>query len=409
MTDKLLDQLGIAERVDIRHRGIWVLVLFFTATIIFSTALVQIGAGLLIITWLALHAGTLQLIRTPLDLPFLAFFVVRLVTIPFAVDPAASAQGITTELVFYPVYFALRDAIRPEGRDVRILFGVIVAAATVASSIGIALYALGSTDRAASTTAGYYTLGLFLTAALPLALIGRSDGVRLLSIRTLPAVVIVVGILLTFDRLHWLIAGAQILVIGIVWNRRFLVAALAGGAAVVILFPAIQQRFVQLIQFQSHLSDRDVLLRGVAQLWLEHPMTGFGMRSFNAIFPLRGELADKLIGGWHNDFVQVYMESGALALVSFLWLFGATFLRGIRALRRASVSPERQRRIAALLLSLAVFLIPGGSLDVIGGQLFRLLLAILGGSIVAAEQVPPSFISNSTSADSGPPGTPPPP
>ena len=53
---------------------------------------------------------------------------------------------------------------------------------------------------------------------------------------------------------------------------------------------------------------------------LKHTFLGFGPRTFQQIFPYTNEFSDKGIGGWHNDFLQVYFESGIAGLMTFLFL-----------------------------------------------------------------------------------------
>jgi O-antigen ligase len=386
MTRQWQEVLGFAGRETLIDRLLWGALLLVAASMIFSLALLQIAAVALLLLWLvsAFRRKSFRLITSPIDLPFLLFFAARVLTVPFAVDVAASAEGLRIEVVFYIMYFALRDTISPEGRDRAILVSILVGAAVIASGIGIAKYILQIADRAASTTAGYYTLGLFLTGVVPLSFpaLMTATTTREKILRGAITLFIIAGILFTFNRLHWIVLTVQIVLAGMFWNRRMLLFAVVAFVLAVLLVPPLQQRFLELVQFQGHMSDRDVLLRGAAQVWWEHPITGFGMRSFHAVFPLQNELTDKFIGGWHNEFVQVYIESGLVAFVPFVWLFIAIAVTGIRAYRQMTRPVEERRFVFSCLLALLVFLFPGGCLDVIGGQFFRLCLAML---VIATE------------------------
>jgi len=125
------------------------------------------------------------------------------------------------------------------------------------------------------------------------------------------------------------------------------------------------------------MSYRDVLWRGAAMIGFEHPVIGFGPRTFRGIFPLMSELGDKKIGSWHNDFIQVYMESGLVGLVPLLWLVAASFSSSIRAIRSRRLSPEHQEILIPMLVSISIFVIAGGMLDTIMGLVFRFDLAVL--------------------------------
>ena len=44
-------------------------------------------------------------------------------------------------------------------------------------------------------------------------------------------------------------------------------------------------------------------------IWDQHPILGFGTRTFNETFLLHDQLVDRGVGGWHNEYLQVYLES----------------------------------------------------------------------------------------------------
>jgi O-antigen ligase len=185
------------------------------------------------------------------------------------------------------------------------------------------------------------------------------------------------GILLTYNRVHWVTLLYSVVVVGVVRERKALLAAVILGTISVLFIPSVQERFLQLVHLSSHLSDRDVLWKGALMRAGEHVVFGFGPRSFPDIFPLFGELQDKGIGGWHNDYLQVYMESGMIGLVAYLWLFAAVAYHGVRALKKEGQTPEARNLIAGMLLAISVFFIAGGVFDTVVSLLFWTLLAIL--------------------------------
>jgi O-antigen ligase len=68
------------------------------------------------------------------------------------------------------------------------------------------------------------------------------------------------------------------------------------------------------------LSDRNIIWKGASELMFYHPIQGFGPRTFQQIFPYKNEFNDKGVAGWHNDFLQVYFESGIPGLLAFLFI-----------------------------------------------------------------------------------------
>ncbi|MDH3251369.1 MAG: O-antigen ligase family protein, partial [Ignavibacteria bacterium] len=185
------------------------------------------------------------------------------------------------------------------------------------------------------------------------------------------------GIILTYNRMHWITLLYSVVVVGIVRERKALLVAVVLGAVSVLLIPSVQERFLQLVHLTSHLSDRDILWKGAFMRAGEHVFVGFGPRSFPDIFPLFGELNDKGIGGWHNDYLQVYMESGIVGVAAMLWLFAAVVYHGVRALKRTDLSAERRNVLAGVLLALSIFFIAGGLFDTVVSLLFWFLLAVL--------------------------------
>ena len=110
-------------------------------------------------------------------------------------------------------------------------------------------------------------------------------------------------------------------------------------------------------------------------LWLDHPVVGFGPRTFTEIFPLFSEMRVRGVGCWHNDYLQVYMESGLLGLSALFWLIGAVYVHSWNVIR---VSYPRQRAmVIALLSAVTMMLFIGGMLDLLNGILFRVLLGLL--------------------------------
>ena len=357
---------------------------------IFSTAIVQSAAVLLIVVWAAKKVSMRQyrVRRTALDIPFLAFMIARLVAIPLSIDPAVSLQALRTEIVFYPLFFVFTDTLdlqRPA--EIRFLLQLIVWTAVVAALIGMAKYFLGRVDRATSTTAGYYTLGLYLCIALPLAVAAGRDLLRNIWLWALVCVLVMFGIVFTFDRLHWAAMILTVVAVGAVRERRLLAVCAVVGIAVVLLSPAVSGRLMQAINFATNSSGRDVLWRGAFMIAGEHPVFGFGLRTFPLIFPLRGELADQGIGSWHNDVLQIYMESGLVGLLSHVWLIAAVFVSAFRAYRSKSIEAGYLSIAGALLLSAFLLFLVGGILDTHVSLLFRFMLALLA-LLISAGRMP---------------------
>ena len=378
--DRIASLMRMGQRDDPFDRLLWVGIVVLLGSTIFSTALMHLGAVMLTTVWIAKMIVRRRWLvrRTVLDIPFLAFVFARVISIPLSVDPAVSVQAFRTEIFFYVLFFVFTstlDVKRPE--DIRLLLRLVLATAVVASLVGTTKYFLGMEARATSTTSGYYTLGLYLCGVLPLALGGSEKILRRAAVWVPVSLILMIGAVFTFDRLHWFGMVLAVLVVSALWERLLLPFFAVGAIAVVVLFPSVAERAMDTVNFASHSSGRDVLWRGAEMIWDQHPVLGFGLRTFPLIFPLRAQLPDQGVGSWHNDYLQVYMESGFVGLLALCWLIVAIYYQAYKTIRAGSLSREYRSLAGALLLSCSILFLVGGILDTHVSLLFRFELALL--------------------------------
>jgi O-antigen ligase len=374
------------------ERAMVALLLAIAGVTIFSTALVQtlvVALTVVTVSCFVVDRRT-PWSPTPLDLPFLAFLGGRVLSIAFSQHLRESLSALWVEFFFYGVFFLTTQAVRREKESaVTVLLGVMVAAAVGASLFGIVDVALDFERRATSTTAGPYTLGAYLCLVLPLTFMFTAGTRRsfLTPARWLIPLVLSAGIILTFDRLHW---AAMALILGVVFLRpgTRLPIILIGVAVVCFLaLPSVRGRLLQIAALGQYMDGRDVLWRGAAMIAWTHPLVGFGPRTFPDIFPLFLDMPVRGVGSWHNDYLQVYMESGLLGLLPLGWLVVATYVHGIRWLRFRAGSPSRRTLVRFLLGSVTVMFLIGGMLDTVVGISFRILLGLLACLIVPSSPV----------------------
>ena len=370
-------------REETLERIMWVCLLSITAATMFSIAITQtIIVGMSAVWFYVLiRSRGAKFARTPLDIPFLIFILARAISVPFSVDPSVSFPGLYNEVFFYIMFF-LAVHVFQAGDSVRSMgtvLWVIVAASVAASLIGTARYTMGSVERAASTTSGYYTLGLYLTLALPFPLLlgKRGEIFRSWRIPLLAAAAMCLGIIFSFDRLHWVGMAAVILIAGLLRERRLIIAFAGATGLLALVVPEVNRRLVQLVDIGSNLSGRDVLWRGAAMIAGEHPVLGFGLRTFRLIFPIPAELPNPLIGSWHNDYLQLYFDGGLVALLGFLWLILSVYRWSWKAFRSDLIPGDERYILGALLVSVTLLFLMGGMLDLTVGVMARTFLAMI--------------------------------
>ncbi|MAT39690.1 MAG: hypothetical protein CL946_08820 [Ectothiorhodospiraceae bacterium] len=334
-------------------------------TIIFSTSITQATAVLAALVAIigSFASRTNRFRMSPALYPILAFAAARLLAIIFSEHIDLSVHALRMEIFFYSVAVMIFNEF--DELDVLFVVRFLFIAGVLAALYGIFGYTTGMHNRAMSTTAGYYTLGMFLCAVLPVSIpFGeRKDVFPRAWLWYAGTAVMLFGLLLTFNRLHWVAAGAALTIGALLFNRKLLIPIGIGAAAALIFFPEIIDRFVTLFNVGEHMSDRDVLWKGASMLVGDHPVLGFGLRTFPAIFPLMHEVADKGVGSWHNDFLQVYMESGLLGILAYLGSFGGFIYYGIRTVKLLPPDSQYRSIAAGIALSSISFLIGGFIID----------------------------------------------
>jgi O-antigen ligase len=369
---------GIEPGPHWNERVFPILSFLLAGTIILSTVLAQAFAIMLIVLWVLPAPRTARpfLTRTVFDLPLLAFVIARALSIVLSQYPGTSLRALRTEIPFYALYFALSsrlDLRRPN--LLRNILWSLLAAGTLASVYGAVRVLTGLEPRAISTTSGYVTLGMYLTAVfgLILPLGDRRDLFPNRWAWGAAALVLLVGIVLTFNRIHWGVALIALLLIGSLREWKLLAAGAVLLLLAVILVPSVSSRFRELVFFASHLSGRDVIWRGAWLISGGHPLFGYGIGTFRQIFPLFAQLPDQGVGGWHSDYIQIYIESGLVGIAAMGWLVVAICRHGLRSLRRGSGDGPPDEVAMGLAISLSMCLVCA----LVGGVFFDPLIALL--------------------------------
>ena len=194
------------------------------------------------------------------------------------------------------------------------------------------------------------------------------QGERVL-VRVVAAGAIVVAILdlaLGFSRGAWLAAGIQVMLLPALTRRlrRFAVPLLTVASPIILILlrPSISAS-LRLIRPEAFMAtgtvDSPVLAR--LHIWQrsfelirDYPVAGIGP----GMFPAQGIIYE----GWfrvtnaHNLFLNVWVESGTLALVSLILVLAAVLWQGVLAYRRLARAPEKRLLMSGLLVSLVGYI-----------------------------------------------------
>ncbi len=290
------------------------------------------------------------------------FGLIRLISIFLSEYPSSSYESLYKEALFYttaaviPFYFKTLD----KKLVLNVMFAFILGAA-ILSIIGSTRFFLGQVDRAQSFTSSYTVFSAYLLSAFSVALFfpKKTKTILQLLIWSLLYIIILIGIVASLGRANigialMLLFSAFVLK-QIPLKQVFILGLFFIVAVSIYIFkpsPLIEQRVENITQ----LSDRDIIWQGAKEISLQHPLLGFGPRTFHQAFPFRERFADKGIGGWHNDFLQIYFESGIIGLTAFLVLLWVIIKTSISQLRNKNLDKELRLISASVLASVIAFL-----------------------------------------------------
>ncbi len=353
-------------------------ILVLTGSLIFSLFIAQAVAVLLIIFWLIkiIVYRKANLKDNPFTYPFIAFIITRTVSVFLSTDFSLSVQLLHKEIFFYPIFFIVFDCFPIEDKKYfKWFFTILISAAVIASIYGSIAVVAGIKHRAASTTSGFYTLGTFLTVVTAFLLVIGSDKyfIKSKKLWLLYLIIVVVGILFTFNRIHWVLIVLIFLVFGVFRERKLVLLVSIIAVAITIFVPMFRERVLEIIFFSRNLSDRDVIWQGASLIYLEHPLFGFGPLTFREIFPLFKDLVDKNVSSWHNDYLQVYIESGIFGLLSFLSLGFSVFYCGMDMFLSKFADSYSKDLAFALMLAMVGFFATG----IVGTFIFNPITSLL--------------------------------
>jgi len=88
---------------------------------------------------------------------------------------------------------------------------------------------------------------------------------------------------------------------------------------------------------------------------------------------------DKGVSSWHNDFIQIYIESGLVCLISYIYLIVIIYKKSFQALKKfGGINKGLQEEILpGLLLAFTAFIFSGFLLDPITRMLFILIISLI--------------------------------
>jgi len=301
---------------------------FFFGSLIFSNTLAQGLAIFLIILWIVKWIATRKFVRAPLDLAVSIFLFFRVVSCFTSVDRAVSFEELHSRIFFSLIYFAFTNLMEKSGKHrIYRYIAVLVYAGVVSSVYGTVFSLLHHFAKAQSTAGGITRFAEYTMIAFCFAFtlshkkdIFSSRFVAFLSVGILGA-----GLIFAQERAQWLGIVPVIFVHGLRKKRLLFGYMVVVFAGLILMLRALRERAGSLLHPLYNSSGRLTIWRGARMLLLKRPIFGFGPRTYSVISPF---LKDR--GSWHSDYLQIYLESGILGFLSYVFLSFMLFARCIK-------------------------------------------------------------------------------
>jgi len=366
---------------------IFTLLSLFTISFVLSLFLLQFCGGLIFIIWL-LEKWNEK--KNMFDIIFLSIFLfgfIRLLSIIFSEFPSSSIESLYKEALFYVVLVSLPFYLKTldKGKLLK-LVQIFILGAVAMSLVGITRFFIGDVNRAEAISSSYTVFSAYLMVALGMTLYFPGGMQRKLSLLYKPLTVFILfsGIVASLGRINIAIA-VLMFISAIIFKRinpkQLIVLGMLFSVFGLLYLNHRTELISERVTNITQLSDRDIIWKGAVHLVYKHPLLGFGPRTFKDIFPFTKQFKDRGIGGWHNDFLQIYFESGLLGLLTFILLLIVTIGISINQIMNKKIDTDFRSLSVSVLVSVSGLILSsltaGFITSVVLSILFAFLLSLL--------------------------------
>ncbi|HSR67945.1 MAG TPA: O-antigen ligase family protein [Acidobacteriota bacterium] len=406
-------------------RDKWIRV-FLGLGIVASLASIFVANILLFVAlllWIAysLSHRNFRLILPGFAWPFFAYALLTIVSMAFSAHPLISAINLKKLLLFSCVFLFVTMLKR---RDVKMIFRGVYALLAVSASLAILQYfwllEVGPLNRVRGLMSHWMTFSAQLMMGIVsiLALLGlyiarHPKRNRLRDVLCLLTLVLMsLALILTQTRNAWLGTAFGVLLVAAVYGYRFglpsrrtallrglyglrwtLAVVLVMGLTVMLMPARYQERLRAGFDPGDYTTSiRIELLKTGCNMVSEHPLTGVGPRMIPDVYPRYAtrDFPPEAYQHLHNCYVQIAAESGLLALLAWLTMWGVLAVSLLHMARRAGDDRFLFFASVSALTSLAAFLAAGLFEYNFGDSEVVILLLFLIASPYAVQQDPDS-------------------
>ncbi len=345
------------------NKIIYSLLIVLSISFVLSLFVMQLAAAVLFILYLFEKHESRKMGFDIIVAFIFVFGLVRLISLFLSEYPQSSYESLYKEALFYTSAAAITFYLKTlDKKSVLNLMLAFIIGAVIMSLIGSVRFFIGAVDRAQAFTSSYSVFSTYLLAAFSVALFFPKKKNSKIQTLFWPIlyIIILVGIVTSLGRAN--IAIALLILFSAILLKRIslkqiIVLGLCGLAAISVYIYKPSSQIEHRIESITQLSDRDIIWQGAKEICLKHPLLGYGPRTFHQAFPFKERFADKGIGGWHNDFLQIYFESGIVGIISFIVLLWVVIKSSINQLRNKQTDTELKSLSASVLVSLIALLL----------------------------------------------------
>ena len=340
------------------------LLTFLSVSYVLSIVVLQVFTGALVILWLFEKTSEKKKAIDSFIIMLLVYGFVRLLSIIFSEYQDISIHSLYKEALFYlsvfPFGFYLKSL---DPKKTQVIIYTFIAGGVINSLIGLIQFNLGVVERAESLSSGYMTFSGYLLTVLGVALTSfnlNEVKKRYPYLISISIILILAGIITSLGRANIFVA-VLLLIMSLIIRKKVNIKQIVSFAIVIaailyISFSSNPTLVKQRIGAPAAFSDRDIIYKGAVEIFPEHPVLGYGPRTFKKIFPLKEQFADQGIGSWHNQILQIYFESGILGLSAYLVLMFLIFQKGYKFLKTKPQQESRNIVLGVMLSVAALFL-----------------------------------------------------
>jgi putative inorganic carbon (hco3(-)) transporter len=343
----------------------------------FSFALFNIGAALLMVTFLIqkIRQEEFPLKKTVLDYSLIIFFIIALISMIPSKNLAMSFQGIHKLFRYLLLFIAARNLVRDD-KALSILSWALVIGGLIASLDALFQILLGrdpllgktlalSFHNLLRTTAGFpnpNNFASYLAMLIPFTYaIGRYD-TKYRNYYFGILILMVTAFAFTYARPAALAIAVSAILFVCIRKDFFILAGavLCFIAAVTLMPPEVRSWFSQVDSWKDFFSDpsRSLHHQTAINMIKAHPLIGVGINTFDINYGQYHEASDTFTR-WtaHQAYLQIAAELGIIGLLVFLVVLFTLLKQSWQGFRAATNRPVIQNAILGLSAGMISFLL----------------------------------------------------